>query len=435
MNGLRMRSRVLIGAVDQGLSSLSNIVLLIVIARTVTLDDFGIFSFGWAVITTALSVLRGYLGNSVSIAVDSSSRRRETRYGLTAAAAAGVATILISAGTVTLLGGFGAGYVMSVFAPVVFMQDLLRFHTVAEGRPLLAVCSDAIWAVTMAALFSVVALHPRAVGPETAVVVWGLAGTAGLVLLLVASRVRPALRGIAYWLRSGLANRLHFGVVGAVGAVGSLVIVSIATVVIGVRATAALRGASSVMGPLNVLMAAIPMVIVPEIRRSGAKTPREIWKRIHVMGYVFATLAVLAGIGFSLLPTSAGRQLLGASWPSIRPLLPVTGLEYAGIVLMTFAGAVLRASGDGKNLMRIQLVKTGAGIMLGSIAALFVGTPISVSIALAASAAIGFAQLVLFIRADKPLVGTASGSSPGPMTDREDASELQLESTHITDQL
>lgn len=428
-------SRVLLGSVDQGLSSLSNIILLIVIARTVSLDNFGIFSFGWAVITTVLSVLRGYLGNSVSIAVDSTNRRRETRYGLTVAATAGIATILISAGTVSLLGGFGAGYVMSVFAPVVFMQDLLRFHTVAEGRPHLAVCSDAIWAVTMTVLVSVVALHPRAIGPDTAVVVWGVAGTAGLVLLLVASRVRPALRDIAYWLRSDLANRLHFGVVGAVGAVGSLVIVSIATLIIGVRATAALRGASSVMGPLNVVMAAIPMVIVPEIRRSGAKTPREIWKRIHLMGYVLATFAILAGIGVSLLPTSAGRQLLGASWPSIRPLLPVTGLEYAGIVLMTFAGAVLRASDDGKNLMRIQLVKTGAGIVLGFIAALLVGTPISVSIALCASAAIGFAHLLMLIRADKPLMEAASGSSQGSMKGFKDASEIQLESTHITDQL
>ncbi len=64
---------------DQVLSSVSNVLAVILVARAVSAEDFGTFALGYSVMTLVLALTRSYFGTRVSLATDRVRARSHTR--------------------------------------------------------------------------------------------------------------------------------------------------------------------------------------------------------------------------------------------------------------------------------------------------------------------------------------------------------------------
>lgn len=129
-------------------------------------------------------------------------------------------------------------------------------------------------------------------------------------------------------------------------------------------AVGALRGATTLFGPLNVLFNSVNAFGPPVLGRLGGR--RATARAAAVLG------CVLAGVGFGwaavlyALPDRVGRQLLGATWQSASALLPATGSQYAVMALGTCALVTLRVLSPRATLsLQVVFSLVSVALMLG----------------------------------------------------------------------
>src|SRR5687767_1592043 len=147
------------GLGDQLVSSASNLLLGLLVARSVSPRDFGAFSLVYATFTLSLGAVRALAGELLVVRYSSVSLRR---WGHGARAAAGTA---LAVGSVVGLGCLIAGLVidgplriifsiLGVSLPVLLVQDSCRFALFARGRGAAALLNDLTWAVIMLSAFA-----------------------------------------------------------------------------------------------------------------------------------------------------------------------------------------------------------------------------------------------------------------------------------------
>jgi O-antigen/teichoic acid export membrane protein len=169
------------------------------------------------------------------------------------------------------------------------------------------------------------------------------------------------------------------------GALTALVVVSVASAIIGPDASAALRGAGTLLGPLSVVMAAVPLAVVPDTSRSE-RGSEATWAALRRIGWMLSGLALTVGLVAAVLPDSLGTVLLGATWTVAAPLLPITGLEYAGLAWVSVTYTLLRALGRSSALLKARCVHSALSLGLALTAAALWGTAAAVACALVVTA-------------------------------------------------
>jgi O-antigen/teichoic acid export membrane protein len=268
--------------------------------------------------------------------------------------------------------------VLAVALPIVVAQDLCRYAAVAARRPLVAVSSDLVWVVVVAVGY---AFRPPM---RAALTVWLGGAVLALLVALVALRLRPA------WAHgwSALRERNSVSEVSGLTTVGSSLvsyaILGLATLALDAAAAGALRGAATVMAPVNTLLAFVGLAVLPVAFR----TPPSGQARL-----VARTAAVLAGGsaawgGFLLvLPRSVGELLLGATWDGARSVLPWTILEYAALAVGVAVIVGFQAQKQVR-LIAVVWVVSAALATLAAVVAASVGTSV-----IAFARALGFAAL------------------------------------------
>jgi len=138
------------------------------------------------------------------------------------------------------------------------------------------------------------------------------------------------------------------------------------TAAAGLAATAGIRGAQVLLGPVNVLNQGIRMISVPE----AARALRHSYRRLLLVG-----LAISFGVGagalawgaiFLLLPPFVGRQLLGPGvWTQAHNVLvPVILLQALG-ASNAGAFAILRALTAATRGLRVRLISSVVLITCG----------------------------------------------------------------------
>lgn len=381
------RNRMRLGLFDQVLSSASNMLVVFAVAITSSVDDFGALMLILATLSTVIATGRGLLGTPISLLSAEPDRlRREARHALGAATWSGLAAGAIIAVLAVLTHSPPAAYFISLATPFVLIQDTGRYYCISAGRPRRAVLSDGMWAAGSGALLLVTWAAPGAIGSATLVGVWASLTLLAMLVILVPLRLVPILTGLVTWWHATLHDRLRFGAEAVIGATASLLLVGITTAIIGMTATAALRGAGSVLGPLNILLSAIPLVAVAELRRHGTVNGAEMWRSLRKIALPMSALAVGIGMSASMVPTNWGELILGDSWTVVRPLLPITAIEYAALAWLSAAGGGLRAQGRSSALLKLRVVFAGSSIVLGSLAAIVTGSVRMVAVALAVAA-------------------------------------------------
>jgi O-antigen/teichoic acid export membrane protein len=373
---------------DQLFSSASNALIVMAIARTSSSADFGLIALMLTGVSAGLAITRQALGAPLMLAISQGAER--VRYSvqrsLTAAMLFGLAISFLVLGC-----GFGLHRIdiavpIAAAAPVVLAQDVYRYAAISVNKSSAAFSSDACWAaLSLAALVSTWIEVPGLTAPLM-VWVWGASALVCCLGLAYATRIRPSVQSIDTWWKENLAHRLRFGSEGAIGSITVVSISTLATVIVGPIATAALRGASVLVGPLNILINALPMLTIPKSASHG-DTLASVRKRLWPFGLLMSILAVGVGLAGIILPERLGRLILGESWVHVAPLLPFTGLEYFCLAWLACNNTALLAKAMSRQLLQLRVIHAIMSVFFSAAAAFLFRDALSMAVALAMSAA------------------------------------------------
>ncbi|MBW1601132.1 hypothetical protein JJV70_03240 [Streptomyces sp. JJ66] len=333
---MRGRTAALASVLDQGAAGLTNILVLILAARLSTATGFARFSMVYLVFTVTLGLFMAYVGQALVLVRGDAAR---VRTACRSALAFTVVAALVTGAGFALLGTAipvpgPALAALGAVLPLVLLQDAARYCFSLLGRPDHALAADSVRLVaTVAAL----TWQPDGASPARLVLAWGLAALPSAVV--AAALLHRPLAGAATSLRPYL-RRGHLGqrfaVEFAVGnGAGQLAVLGLG-VVGSPLAVGALRGASALFGPLNVLFGAANGFGPPLLARLGGS--RSVVRATLLLGGVLAATGALWGTAWWLLPEDWGRQVLGDTWPAVASLLPASAAQYT---LMGFGVSAL----------------------------------------------------------------------------------------------
>lgn len=379
---------------DQALSSVSNVLAVVLVARSLGATDFGRFTLGYGVLTLVLALCRAYFGTRVSLVADPRAARELT--GDLVAALVLLTPLLSCAVLVAsaLTSGTGSPAILLAIAgatPVVCAQDVLRFGAVSSGRPWAALASDATWVALM-----LMPVLPGMHLPASLVLWWWWAAAAvALLVALTTSGVRPRWRG-------GVAQVRGRHPVGESLTVGSIVttlatfwVLFLVSRVIDPSAAGSLRGASTAMGPVNVLLAFTAIGLTPAL---VARTRQSDLRFCAGTSAALVGVTLLWGTVLLAVPPGIGGAAFGDSWPGIRAVLPWTVAEYAFLALAAGTVLGLKVRHLPAQIMRGRGAGAGVTVLAGSAAAVLLVDPGAVAAALVlaalAAAAMGWGQLL-----------------------------------------
>jgi O-antigen/teichoic acid export membrane protein len=371
--------------VDQALSSVSNLLAVVLVARVLTPAEFGYFSLGYAILTLTLGLSRAYFGSRISLAPDVEEARR-----ITSALVAGMlvlsplVVLVVLAGATAATGGQAPliALVVALATPVVCIQDALRFGAVAGGRPWVALVSDALWILVMAVPF---VLSSQLSAPA-ALTLWGSAAGAALLVALLGFGERPRLRAGLSELRrrEAVGSALTLGAVATTAA--TLLVLLAVSRALGPAAAGSLRGASTAMGPVNVLFAFTAVGLTPVLVQRERRGDRRFCARV---GAMTVGLVLLWGLVLLLLPERLGAAAFGESYLGIRSVLAWTVGEYVWIAVAAAAVLGLKVRQGASGLIVTRIGTATLTVLAGTAAALFVGHVQAVAAAFVLSAAAG----------------------------------------------
>ncbi len=344
--GGRSVAAVASSVADQGVAAFTNIIVLVVAARLSTAAGFAVFSMVYMVFTVLLGVNVSYVGQALVLERGSRRVRAACRSAVVFTAVASAVLGWGMAGALLLLPGTTARglAVLGLVLPVVLTQDGMRYCFSALRLPHLALAADV---VRLLVAVPALAVQPQGAGAVRLVAVWGLSGVPAL--LVGAALLRHRLRGApgearppvdlrAYLRRGHLGQRfvVEFGVGNATS--------QLAVVGLGLfaapLAVGALRGATTLFGPMNVLFNSATAFGPPLLNRVRGTDDKV--RVTAVLAVVLATVATAWTVVLMLLPAHAGRALLGDTWAASSALLPASGSQYACIALGTSALLTLR---------------------------------------------------------------------------------------------
>lgn len=352
------RRRVLV-MTDQGASSLSNIVVAILVARSFDAPEpFGAFSLAMIAYQLSLGVVRSVVGEALLslYSTESASVRRGQVADLVGATLSTslLGSAVLWALSIPLGGLSGAALAgLAVVLPLVLLQDTWRFVFVID-RPGATLALDLVW---LGAVVVALGFAPHAAGVTWYVVVWGLTGGLGAILGFV-------LNGGPYtglhpwrWLVQHRSVTSRFlGETFTARALFQLQMSGLGAIA-GLDALGAVRAAQLFYGPLNTLNAGVYLAVVPE----GAVVrdqPQRLRRKLVVVCLGLATVGAAWMLVGLMFPTSWGRALFGTTWQAADDLMFPMGLVTIFAALMLGGLLGLRSLADAKRSLRARLKAT-----------------------------------------------------------------------------
>jgi O-antigen/teichoic acid export membrane protein len=367
-----VRRRVLVMA-DQAASSLSNVVVAILVARSVGAVEFGAFGLAMVVYGLALGAVRALMGETFinAHAADEPDVRR-TMLGelLGATVVVAVAVSLVVAAAAGVVGGSAGAALLAlaVGLPLVLVQDTLRYVFVID-RVAMAVLIDVVWLVVVVAALL---LAPADAGAAWFVLAWGVSGGAAAALGCAVSGVRVRAAHPWRWLvRSRRDGGRFLGEFATAQASAQLPMLALGGVS-GLATLGAVRASQVFYGPLNTIYSGVYLAVVPEgarIRRDRRRLDR----LIRATSAAMATLAAVWMVVGTSLPDSVGRQLFDRTWPGAAEIMVPMGLVMIAGGVMSGGFLGVRSLGNAEASLRARLLGAPGQLVLPLVGAVFGG--------------------------------------------------------------
>lgn len=372
------------GLADQGLFSASNLLLTVVVARSVGPAEFGAFSLCYVVYMLANNLGRvtgskPYTIESIEADVMAGTRTRQV-LGYSTALGAVLSVVAVVWGVMATGPLAEALLVLAALLPGLLLQDCVRSVFFAREQPRGAVFVDAL-AAAMQVLGVVLVLmvddHPS-VGWLMAA--WGVSATLAAGIGCGRLRSLPGRPRVREWfeVHGALAAPLTLNMV--LTAAPSYVAYLSMPLVSTLPALAAVRGAYVFFGPLNVLYTGAALVALPAIVRASPTRSRA-GMSLQISGGL-AAVAVAWGAIVVLLPDQLGTLVLGDLWydtDGIRILLAVSLVAEALLVGPDLILSSLRLPGRMTTVRLVAAVATVSSSL--ALAARFGGVGLAAGIA------------------------------------------------------
>jgi O-antigen/teichoic acid export membrane protein len=364
--------------IDQGLSSLSNALIVVLVAREVAPRAFGAFSLGYSIVVFGTCATRAFVSESLivrhgghGLALSAVARRAlgtSLDLGIVFAAVLALAAVAMPADLHSTL------LVLALSLPAVCLQDCCRYLYFAAGRPQFAALNDGIWTVAQIVLviLSIKAGHRSSAALAAA---WALAAAVAAAVAVVHIGGLPRVGSVVTWAReyrdlcwryviefSAMNGSLQSSQWG-VAAVGGLGVLS------------GLQGAQVLLGPVRVILLAAGPAAVPEMRRRAEGDPARLGSLVRRLGLALAVSAGVYGLLVSLIPNGLGHKLLGASWPAAHRVLPVLSGMWVAVGLFTGLLIGLRVLAASRLSFRSRLTSAPLVVVLPIVGAALWGAP------------------------------------------------------------
>ena len=374
--------------VDQVLSSGTQLLLIVLVARQADPATFGAASLALLTHGVLLSVVRAGVGEVVLLRCreDPSAARSEGRRGLFLALLAGMVAALGLAAASAAVGGQVGHFLllMMLAAPPVYLQDVLRYVAYGTGRVKDAIVGDAVWLVVQVALSAVVLASGDAT-PTRLVLAWVAGAGAGALAMALPRRLWPRPLAVRQWwaqerARAGsfladflVSNGLWQGAFLLLGVLMSL------------EELGALRVAIVSVSPLANVLAGVRALSLGHL--AGMRDhPVRARRRAAQIGLAMAGAAAVYGAGLVLLPDRWGSELFGDTWTEAASLVGIVAVAEV-IRLPTFAAIdLVKAIGRPVDLVRTRLAGS-----VGVITGLLLGAAVAGPRGAAAGTAVGYA--------------------------------------------
>lgn len=383
----RKRLRGVAGVADQALSSASNIFLVLAVARVSTPHDFGVFSFAYVALTFAISLVRGGLGTPISLqARDPQQVRHETGWATARVlrwtwplAAAGAALFVFDSPAIR------PACALALALPVVLAQDLMRFEALALQRYGVAILADALWASVSGALLVSTWFFGHWTSATVMALTWGAFGVLSLAVLVSARRgTKRTVRDVppfdAGAMKVSTSDRLRYGFDASMGSIVAFLITGLVAGILSPVAVAGLRGASTMLGPVNVLISSLQIVVIPHLVRQPSASLIQMLRLAAPVSIPVAVCAVGVGLSGYFVPDRLGELALGPTWAVAAPVLVVLGVEYLGQAMLTALLTILRAKRATRDLVNLRVIMGLAQVAAGVGTALAFGSAVGVAV-------------------------------------------------------
>ena len=201
------RRRMVWTVADQGLSSITNFALAVLVARSVDVEGFGAFAIAFSGYLFAAGIAKAVASEPLMVrfsgVTDPVALRSAGGEAVGTALVVGVLTEIVAVVAGYLLGGeLGAALLaLGVVLPGLLLQDAWRFYFFAIGRPARATANDALWAVTQLVLVGVMVSRgtPKV---SSLVLAWGASAAVCAVVGCFQAGVVPRMGRAAAWVGS-----------------------------------------------------------------------------------------------------------------------------------------------------------------------------------------------------------------------------------------
>ncbi len=320
---LSLRGRAGLVVADQGVSSLGNIALTLVVAHSVPLAGFGRYALVLAAYQILVTMSQALVGEPLLVLtgrISSGAVGGAVATSLSLGALAGLAIALACAVLPS-----AALLALAALLPGLLLQDCLRNLAFSRDRAHLALLSDTVWTITeLVATIAVI----RAGHTDVAdlVLAWGVPAWPAALVLAVPLGAVPRFDKIPAWTHAsrGLAGRYVGEAVASVGTVQ--VTLYLTGALAGPAAVGQLRLVQALFGPLHVVVTGMRAFGVPEVARRIAER-RDSRPVVRGCALLLGGLAGLwtAALGFT--PVEVGTVLAGPVWPALGGLVWIVGAQ------------------------------------------------------------------------------------------------------------
>jgi O-antigen/teichoic acid export membrane protein len=367
------------GVADQAISSITNFAVNIYIARDLGAVQYGAFGLAYVTYGFALNASRGLATDPLLVRFSGTGIpiwHRAVRSCTGTAAIVGLALGACVLGASALLDGTArlAFVALGLTLPGLLLQDSWRFAFFALGRGSQAFLNDVIWALAMVPALVFLRLTGHA-NVFWFVFAWGAAATVAAAVGPLQARVVPGLSRAAGWLsrQRDLGPRYLAEGTSNSGAV-QLRTYSLGFI-LGLAALGYLQAASTLMGPLQILIYGMGLVALPEAARILRHSPRHMPIFCGLLSAGLVLLGFVWGVALLVaLPRGLGEALLRSLWRPAYPLVFPTALYFMGWCASVGAGTWLHALAAARRSLRAAVFNSAALLVFSVVGALVAGT-------------------------------------------------------------
>ncbi len=366
------------GLADQLLSSATNFLLAVLVARTVGPSELGAFSVAYATFTFSLGAVRAIAGELLAVR-HSAVSADEWREGVTrSAGTALMAGILVGAGCLIAAARAVEPFrsvlgIVGLSLPFLLVQDVWRFAFFARGRGSAALVNDVVWAVVMFAAFALLR-HYDVASVAWLTLGWASAGSIAAIVGVFQLKLLPSgpLAAIR-WLRRHRELAPRFVAEFAVSSgVSNLTLFAIGGIA-GLGELGRLRAGEIALGPLTVLFAGAGLVATPEGVRLLHESPERLVRGCRWLSLALVTGVLAWGAVVSIVPRGIGELVLRANWDTARSLLLPLSIALIGYAVSFGAWTGLRALAAARRSLRARCIDGALTFSLGLTGAYFGG--------------------------------------------------------------